>query len=702
MDTKLTIKNFRVFDEDGATINLKPLTILTGSNSSGKSSIVKSTFLLNSFLEQIRKAIEKEEPINLHNYKIDFTTYPNNLLGNFNLIVHQGSSKHKISIEYSVYSLMLSKDVYVELVFSKDKNDELNNAYLDSIIMRTEDGVFYSSSKKKGTSCHLDIIKNLYLEFITIEFLVHNFCGLVSEYEYGNDITKKEYDEQSDKMLSFLSEFNDQRTKDIYNYIRTSAVQESIIMRCGVNPKIIQWTTNNNSLFRIPVIEWLDTIKKEDIPSILNDNLLKNAPKDLLKISQKIISCFLQSKSKTFGDYFKLYENKECLKEPQLALFAKNESPYFLTSECFDFNKNFLTHDSYRASATIRTKDGDIIEPTNYDELKQWFDKPISFYMLYEVTMLWNEIYTKEDSDYYKMIKSSIGSHYYSHNMFNMLATFTTDLMREVINPNWSENIEYLSSTRVSVKRLYSLESNDDFSNLLKKYFEIRRNYKENKYNKLSKKQYEINSFINKWIKEFKIGESISFDVDKGGLGVQIRLHKKQGDAGRLLADEGFGITQLVSILLQIETAILKAEKVKINYFTGLNILDKKNHKDFGYKINTIAIEEPEIHLHPKYQSKLAEMFIEACSYDIHFIIETHSEYLIRKLQTLVAKRIIKAECISILYAYNSDIENRPLYTPQIKPIDIEEDGRLADSFGDGFFDEADKSAMELLTLKKS
>ena len=56
MNTKLIIKNFRVFDENGATIDLKPLTILTGCNSSGKSSIVKAAFLLNSFMKQVSNA----------------------------------------------------------------------------------------------------------------------------------------------------------------------------------------------------------------------------------------------------------------------------------------------------------------------------------------------------------------------------------------------------------------------------------------------------------------------------------------------------------------------------------------------------------------------------------------------------------------------------------------------------------------------
>ena len=38
MNNTYTIKNFRVFDEKGATLSIKPITILTGCNSSGKSS----------------------------------------------------------------------------------------------------------------------------------------------------------------------------------------------------------------------------------------------------------------------------------------------------------------------------------------------------------------------------------------------------------------------------------------------------------------------------------------------------------------------------------------------------------------------------------------------------------------------------------------------------------------------------------------
>ena len=166
MKTTLNIKNFRVFDENGVTFELNPITILTGSNSSGKSSVVKAVFMLNSFLAQIKKAIEKGDPIEIDKYKLDFTTYPNNLLGRFDKVVHDGSEAKTVTIEYTTYSLMLSKDVTVELVFSADENDVLNNAYLQSITMSIDEGVFYYSGKNRASYCNLNIIKEDYITFL--------------------------------------------------------------------------------------------------------------------------------------------------------------------------------------------------------------------------------------------------------------------------------------------------------------------------------------------------------------------------------------------------------------------------------------------------------------------------------------------------------------------------------------------------------
>jgi hypothetical protein len=208
------------------------------------------------------------------------------------------------------------------------------------------------------------------------------------------------------------------------------------------------------------------------------------------------------------------------------------------------------------------------------------------------------------------------------------------------------------------------------------------------------KKVYEADRFVNKWIERFGVAKSLELRVEAEGWGLTLR----NGDNGRLLADEGHGITQLVSILLQIEMAILSAKGEKVNRYWGLDNLDGYGKKGFHYEINTIVIEEPEIHLHPRYQSWLAEMFVDAYKkYNIHFIIETHSEYLIRRLQTIVAQEGTEPVNISISYVYAPDSENRPQNTPQVQFIEVNTDGSLNGQFGSGFFDEADSLAMTLL-----
>ena len=56
-----------------------------------------------------------------------------------------------------------------------------------------------------------------------------------------------------------------------------------------------------------------------------------------------------------------------------------------------------------------------------------------------------------------------------------------------------------------------------------------------------------------------------------------------------------------------------------------------------SYKFIRI-IEQPELHLHPKLQCYLSEFFCDKVLKDRNFIIETHSEHIIRKVQVLIAK----------------------------------------------------------------
>lgn len=199
----------------------------------------------------------------------------------------------------------------------------------------------------------------------------------------------------------------------------------------------------------------------------------------------------------------------------------------------------------------------------------------------------------------------------------------------------------------------------------------------------------ETGQFMNKWIKEFGIGDAVRIEGTDQGLGILAFL-EKEGEK-RLLADEGYGITQLVALLMQIENNVLNAKQIKYSDGVFAPI-------PYQYVTSTIYVEEPENHLHPKFQSLLADMFVEAYrEYNIHFIIETHSEYLIRKLQVMVADKdnSLSSNDVSINY-----VEKDEEGVSRNRQIKINKDGGLSDSFGKGFYDEADDLTMELLRYK--
>lgn len=662
MESKVTIKNFRVFDEEGVTVDLKPITILTGCNSAGKSSVTKAVSLLHSFLSNWPKN------------SLDFTTYPNNLLGNFDNVVHKGASSKEVTFEYTTHSGMLAEDVTVQLVFSTDENDELHNGWLEKITMRTSDGVFFSSDKKNGSVCNYNLIKEAGLCFLLVDYELFGYCLNCSSYEF-DIIAKEELERRNTNVKQYLSQFDKDYINDIIAYERCPTKSfSSIIDSLDIEPNVIEWSLDNGSLFMIPVIDDLNKLAKGEIKEWIRNNILVSATKKLSFYTDKIIDDFIASKHLCFGDYFKEYETK-FLEKSKIDVFSLK---------------------GYNIS------DGRIMYITGNDDN---FDEKIdiSFELLYEAIMQWNRVNHESENDYYEEWEKLIKYQYKTdHKLFNkVLRRFVGELVEEVLSPNWSAHIgggsmEYASSSRAKINRLYALELDDDFTRLIKRYLNEKRGFVNERNTSLRDSHYIPDSFINKWVYKLEIGFGIKLLTDDDGFGARIRLFKSANDKdGRLLADEGYGITQLYAILLQIETAILSARRVTGDY-SYLDDLDGYKSDEFHYGINTILIEEPEIHLHPALQSKLADMLLDAYqNYNIHFIVETHSEYLIRKSQVLVSKMNFKSNEES-----NSKSPFRTYYVPRNgSPYSLgyRKDGKFAESFGSGFYDESANLAFEIM-----
>ena len=275
--------------------------------------------------------------------------------------------------------------------------------------------------------------------------------------------------------------------------------------------------------------------------------------------------------------------------------------------------------------------------------------------------------------------------------------------------------------------------------------------------------QPEIQQFIIKWLKEFKIGEDYKL-YRESGVATKVKIIRKGVELD--LVDLGFGYTQVFPLILQIALCaqdnkfairdtdipiyintniakiiewylnngvceLQKNGKFKLNSFAnemGMAFYEEERYKNKLFSMNdifsyfTILVEEPEANLHPKFQSKLADLFLDASNtFGFQFIIETHSEYLIRRLQILVAQRTkllkeaenkdketrnrilaeqqqLAPDAIRIYYFYEPD--QVPPEHSQIEKISILADGRLDKQFGEGFFDEATNLQVELLKLK--
>ena len=158
------------------------------------------------------------------------------------------------------------------------------------------------------------------------------------------------------------------------------------------------------------------------------------------------------------------------------------------------------------------------------------------------------------------------------------------------------------------------------------------------------------------------------------------------------IADLGKGLSNILNLILFSFFAKKSLDKEK----------QQKREKRRNRKTKRMfLIEEPENYLHPAWQSKFAD-FLEFLMKDddFIFIIETHSEYLIRKLQYLTAKKEIKPEDTKIYYFH--DPNNIPKGEKQIKELNIREDGMIDDDFGPGFFDESVRLTMDLLKLQNN
>jgi predicted ATPase len=96
----------------------------------------------------------------------------------------------------------------------------------------------------------------------------------------------------------------------------------------------------------------------------------------------------------------------------------------------------------------------------------------------------------------------------------------------------------------------------------------------------------------------------------------------------------------------------------------------------------TFVIEQPEVHLHPKLQAKFIETLLKLGGQN-NYIIETHSEHIVRMLQVIAKNELfdVTNEEIQILYFIRGNDSF------EISQHDLDSEGKMIKPFPSGFFD---------------
>lgn len=685
MNTEYTIKNFRLFDESGVSLNIKPLTILTGCNSSGKSSVVKSMVLMNQYLHAIRKdfVVQKD---------LDFTTEQTASLGNIQRVFHRGSEKKEITIGYRIHSKLLGEDVNVSFSFGPWKKDVLQQGHLKEMTICKLTGDVIYSCKYSEFTADFNLIKDNFYRFALGSYLLGTYCVEKNTVKIINKV--KDTLSNNNKSIPdhfnairnyarlknlFYQVYGEQSMADIIDwYANDTKKIDKLVLD---NSDALEMSIRENALYCFPALKGLQSVKKgcfeSYVKDVINGESLTDEEQSIL---MKIVKKFDESNCETFGEYLEWRE--------RVLLQVKG----FLESDCDTLNGPILYKEPINNVVIERWEEyGDyetygFLRTINYLHDKT-NSKLYNNYLPYEYP---DGMVSDDRPLYYGMLK------FVSHYVCKMFENYINIVMGEIV-ASLPSNISYIPTSVINVKRVYFLDAKDAFTDLLKRYLKV---------------PVRRHPFIDKWIKELGIGERVSFD--KGTINgvdyVSIHLHKNNDDEeGSILAEHGYGVTQLVAILIRIEIAIVESENQRGNDKNIYHWVNKEKQLDSDFHnycskepkpltqgVTTIAIEEPEVHLHPKFQSRLADMFYEAYSkYNIHFIIETHSEYLIRKSQVLVANMDYESnddtdrKCPFQVYYFK---ENGEPYSLRYR-----KDGKFREKFGKGFYDEAANLAFEIL-----
>lgn len=261
--------------------------------------------------------------------------------------------------------------------------------------------------------------------------------------------------------------------------------------------------------------------------------------------------------------------------------------------------------------------------------------------------------------------------------VINKLEVLLTDL--DLAAHRFCEGISYLEPLRATAQRYYRREelSTDELDPKgLNTTFFIQ--------GLTQRERASLNSWLQRTfgftLTVRTVGGHTSLNVETEGM-----------SSGRNMADVGLGYSQLAPVAIQLWAATRRASRKPLSGRVRISGV-----RSFDDTRSVVVVEQPELHLHPAYQAKLADVFA-ACvaiepdsdsdtdsdSGDVLVVAETHSPNLINRLGELVSEGRISMDDVQVL-VFEPDPEVEGATSIRIATFD---DRGVLKNWPIGFFD---------------
>ena len=176
-----------------------------------------------------------------------------------------------------------------------------------------------------------------------------------------------------------------------------------------------------------------------------------------------------------------------------------------------------------------------------------------------------------------------------------------------------------------------------------------------------------LQTVCNHWVCE-KMGLARSMDVQRDVNKLYRTIITNEDGLSVDLCQMGFGLSQILPLMVQ-----------------GLLI----------YKGNTLIVEDPDVHMHPKVQALLVDFFIDMVKHGRRVVIETHSDHIVTRLRRRIADGTIAKDEVNLTFVENGNEGSKYRF------IDMESDGSFVNELPEGFLDVQENDFIEIISHRK-